>query len=58
MAADFRTIGDYFKERGGPEARHAFMEANFSKDQRETFRLFRFRASYDSSISSDGATSA
>jgi len=57
MGDDLKAIGDYFKENGGREARHAFMQANFTKDQLDAFREFR-QASQASNSNSDGSTSA
>jgi hypothetical protein len=33
MAADFRTIGDYFAANGGRAAQDAYMRSNFTEDQ-------------------------
>jgi len=41
LTADLQAIGAYFREHGGREARHAFMESTFTPEQRQALRSAR-----------------
>jgi hypothetical protein len=45
MGDDLQTIADYFRAHGGSQARNAFMQAYFSKDQLDAFRQSRTASS-------------